>query len=256
MDSLASGKQPEKELTSPAASATDTSRYSGLLKLVAQVSRHEIAPEAFLQSVYDIFKTIEEAYAKIKDELKAIPENEAEKSYLASLASSIDDTYYVIHLGLMQFEAFVNNEEALELRVGMQLIMGGIAAFNDITARVQALATGDNLYNSKDIICALGSAALQNNESGEQFAASLQELEKIFVPLEDKVRRLQEEVINGAKELIDYDGDREVLLEKASEVCRQMPKLEDAYGCLVLASHSPQLVEQVAGAKIVDRALE
>lgn len=256
MDSLASGQQPEKELTSPAASAADTSRYSGLLKLVAQVSKHEIEPEAFLQSVYDIFKTIEDAYAQVKSELKAIPENEAEKSYLASLASSIDDTYYVIHLGLMQFEAFVNSEEELGLRVGIQLIMGGINAFNDITARVQATATGDDLYNSQDIICTLGSAALQSGESAEQFGASSQELEKLFNSLEEQVRHTQEEVINGAKELIDYDEDHEKLLEHAAKVRGLMPKLEDAYGSLILASHSPKLVNQVAEAKIIDRALD
>ncbi len=256
MDSLASGQQPEKELTSPAASAADTSKYSGLLKLVAQVSKHEIEPEAFLQSVYDIFKTIEDAYAQVKSELKAIPENEAEKSYLASLASSIDDTYYVIHLGLMQFEAFVNSEEELGLRVGIQLIMGGINAFNDITARVQATATGDDLYNSQDIICTLGSAALQSGESAEQFGASLQELEKLFNSLEEQVRHTQEEVINGAKELIDYDEDHEKLLEHAAKVRGLMPKLEDAYGSLILASHSPKLVNQVAEAKIIDRALD
>ena len=256
MDSLASGQQSEKEFTSPAASAADTSKYSGLLKLVAQVSRHEIKPEAFLQSVYDIFKTIEEAYAQVKDELKAIPGNEAEKSYLDSLASSIDDTYYIIHLGLMQFEAFVNSEEELGLRVGIQLIMSGINAFNDITSRVQAVAVGDNLYNSQDIICVLGSAALQNGESAEQFAASLQELEKVFVSLEEQVSRVQEEVINGAKELIDYDEDREALLEQATKVRNLMPKLEDAYGSLILASHSPKLVTQVAEEKIIDRALD
>lgn len=255
MDSLASGQQPEKELTSPAASAADTSKYSGLLKLVAQVSKHEIEPETFLQSVYDIFKTIENAYAQVENDLGAIPGNEAEKSYLASLASSIDDTYYIIHLGLMQFEAFVNSEEELGLRVGIQLIMSGIDAFNDITARVQAVASGDDLYNSQDIICAMGSAALQNGESAEQFAASLQELEKTFTSLEEQVSKLQEEVINGAKELIDYDEDRESLLEHAVKVRSLMPKLEDAYGSLILASHSPKLVAQVAEAKIVDRAL-
>lgn len=256
MDSLASGQQSEKELTSPAAGAADTSKYSGLLKLVAQVSKQEITPEAFLQGAYDIFKTIEEAYAQVRNELKSIPENEAEKSYLNSLASSIDDTYYMIHLGLMQFEAFVNSEEELGLRVGIQLIMSGINSFNDITARVQAVATGDDLYNSKDIICALGSAAWQNKESGEQFAASLQELTKLFTSLEDKARHLQEEVINGAKELIDYDEDRETLAEQARKVQSLMSKLEDAYGSLILASHSSQLVKQVAEAKIVERALD
>ena len=256
MDSSISGQQSEKELASPAAGAADTSKYSGIIKLVAQVSRHEIEPEPFLEGVYDIFKSIEAAYEQVRNELKAIPETEEEKSYLSSLATSIDDTYYVIHLGLMQFEAFVNREEELGLRVGTQLIMSGITAFNDVMARVQAVATGDNLYNSKDIICALGSAALQNKESAEQFVSALQELEKVFNPLEDNVRRLQEEVINGAKELIDYDEDREALLTHALEVRRKMPQLEDAYGCLILASHSPQIVNQVAKAKVVDRALE
>ena len=97
---------------------------------------------------------------------------------------------------------------------------------------------------------------MQSGESAEQFGASLQELEKLFNSLEEQVRHTQEEVINGAKELIDYDEDHEKLLEHAAKVRGLMPKLEDAYGSLILASHSPKLVNQVAEAKIIDRALD
>ncbi|MGM9992506.1 MAG: hypothetical protein ACI376_06640 [Candidatus Bruticola sp.] len=255
MSSSTSGWSPEKESGSHASDPADISKYTGLIKLAAQVSRHEIEPEIFLQGVYDIFKELEKAYTAVKVELGKLKDEDNE-NYLKALLESIDDAYYIIRLGLMQFEAFVNKDEALGLRVGMQLTMNGIKEFNDITARVQAAATGDNLYNSKDIICALGSAVLQNNESIEDFLKALQGLEKIFEPLENEVRRLQEEVINGAKELIDFDGDEEALIEQALKVRHLLPRLEDAYGYLIIASHSPKVVNQVCSDKIVNYAVK
>ncbi|MGM9997963.1 MAG: hypothetical protein ACI38Q_00970 [Candidatus Bruticola sp.] len=255
MSSSASGWSPEKESASHAADLADISKYTGLVKLVAQVKRHEIEPEIFLQGVYDIFNNIEEAYTTVKNELAKL-KDDSNESYLDTLIESIGDVYYIIRLGLMQFEAFVNKDEELGLRVGMQLTMSGIKAFGDIAARVQAAAVGDNLYNSKDVICTLGSAMLQNNESIEDFLKALEELEKIFEPLENNVRCLQEEVINGAKELIDFDGNDEELIAQAHKVRSLLPRLEDAYGYLIIASHSPQVVNQVCGDRIVDYAIK
>lgn len=228
------------------------SRYSGLVKLVLQVNKHEIEPEAFMKGVYAFFGQVDESYKQLKQAIASLGNRKEDNFYVDSLLDDVEDTYYIMRLGLMQFEKFVNNEEASGLRVGMELVVLGLNSLEDITSRTNAVATGDNLYSSKDAICAVGSEVMQGKLNVRLFPKAMQQLREIFDPLKEKAESIQEEIINSAKELIDYDGSPEKLHEKAREVREKLPKLEDAYGYLVVATAAPDHVKRVVAHQVLD----
>ncbi|MBQ7501799.1 hypothetical protein IJT93_03670 [bacterium] len=239
----------------PAAGAKiDIERFTGVSKLIVQVSRGVIEPETFLQEIYAAFKDIDGRLRDVKKQLSGFEAEAGE--YVRKLGSELDSCAYLFRLALMQFEAFVNREEPSGLRIGTQIAEKAQEVFRNILERVRAAAEQRDFSEKKDIISALAAETVSRRRPLEEYRRALKDLKAVFLPLEEESRRLREETVKNAKELVDYEDDSEELKKRGAEIMPKLARLADACGLLVLAAYSPDYVRQAVSTAVMNEEIK
>ena len=224
-----------------------TESYKGVFKLIAQVSRGLISPEAFLQDFYTAYKEIEAGLRDTRERLAGLEADGDGKRYLERLSDDIECCAYIFRLALMQFEAFVNREEPTGLRIGTQLMEKARSAFEETVKGVQARAEGRSLDERRDAVGALAAEAVNGKISLDLYRQALDRLQAVFEPLEENCRVFQEEIVKGAKELVDCEDDAEELKKRGAQLLPKILKLADAYGLMILSVHAPDYTRRSIG---------
>ena len=231
-------------------------KLTGLIKLVSQAMQKKIEPEVFLDEVYEIFKQIESTQEELKQIIASAASGTEAEFYGDMLLDDIGDIYYFLHLGLMQFESFVNCEDAAGLRIGMQLVQKGIELFNELASRTQAIADNNNLYDSKDAVCAVGSEVLRKRMDADKFSLAMDQLGQLFDIYLGRAGRSHDSVINDAKSLIDFAEEPDHLRAEAARIMEELRSWEDDCGLLILAVHNPEYVKKIFAETVVQAGTE
>lgn len=222
-------------------------RYKGVFKLIAEVSRGLISPEAFLQDFYAAYKEIEAGLRETRERLAGLEADGDGKRYLERLSDDVECCAYIFRLALMQFEAFVNREEPTGLRIGAQLMEKARSVFEETVKGVQARAEGRVPFERRDAIGAAAAEAVNGKLPLDLYRQALVRLQAVFEPLEENCRALQEEIVKSAKELVDCEDDAEELRKRGAQLLPKISELADAYGLMIISVHAPDYTRRSIG---------
>lgn len=221
-------------------------QINGLLGLAAQAAHKDIEPAVFLERAREAFQKFDEAFASLKNSINSEAEGSGVKFYGDMLLDDIDDIAELMHLGLASFEEFGKSWNNLDLRVGVQLMQKGTERFNDLTAKTQAVAENNELYDSKDVVCAAGSEVMRKHLKPEEFPAAMNQLREVFDFYLDNFNISRESVFTAAKSLLNFEEDPERLHSEALKVLAELQSLENDCAALILSAHNPEYVKRSA----------
>ena len=220
-------------------------RYTGIVKLVVQVNKGEITTQAFWEGIEAARAQLKGVYDQMCQQVREVGEGAVHPKLLESFLAGIDDCRQVLELGMVQFRTFVDSGDKVPLRVGLQLVHKGVTALEDLNNKLKAIAQGDSLVDSEDVLGAVGSEVMQGSLPLSEYPAALGRLKQVFEESLERAHAQQEEVINLAKSLIDEEEDPEAQRQTAQIIMEKISRLQDAYGVLIISVHAPQYIKRV-----------
>ena len=237
-------------------SENNTVKFTGIVKYAAAIAQGEIGAEEFLAGIRPIFAELDGVFENLRAELAAAEQSFEENEggeYIRSVSRRADSCRSLVAMASDFFEVFAAGEEPEGLRIGMQLLNKGNAAFQRLIEINRSMALGSGFGADRIAVCSVASEVMEGRLSYSNYGTALTQLKAIFSDLTDKAEAAEAELIDACLKLKDAaPGERKAL---ARQIFEELPKLEHALGTVTLSVYSPEYVKKTMSDIAVDKEI-
>ncbi|MBQ7501798.1 hypothetical protein IJT93_03660 [bacterium] len=237
-------------------SENSTIKFTGIVKYAAAIAQGQIGAEEFLAGIRPIFSELEGVFANLRGDLEAAGQNFEDNEggeYIKSVLERAESCRSLVAMASDFFEVFAAGEEPEGLRIGMQLLNKGNAAFQKLIETNGSMALDNGLYGSKIAVCSVASEVMEGKLSHSNYSTALQQLKAIFSAQTDEAERLRAEITADCLKLKDAGSEERKLW--AAKIFQDLPKLENALGAVTLSVYSPEYVKKTVSGMVVDQEI-
>lgn len=237
-------------------SESNTVKFTGIVKYAAAIAQGEIGAEEFLAGIRPIFAELDGVFDNLRAELAAAEqsfEGNEGGDYLKSVSRRAESCRALVAMASDFFEVFASGEEPQGLRIGMQLLNKGNAAFQKLIESNGAIALGNGLFSGRIAVCSVASEVMEGRLSHSSYGTALTQLKAIFSDLTDKAEAAEAELIGACLKLKEAaPGERKAL---ARQIFEKLPELEHALGTVTLSVYSPEYVKRTMSDVVIDKEI-